>query len=209
MKVGGTTLARWLSWLESCPIHQKVVGSIPTQGTYLGCRFDPPLGLMFLSLTSSLSLKKKPLRWGLKTNWEKQKITVVWKLRQMKIKLTSEISKKSAHLRFHITSFRDLVHQPPWGGTAGAVSAQRPNQDRTRAASILFSGAPRRQIFVPVSLFVFRRRWSSGFWISGFPASYVTRLHCCFHSHVFYATKSIFLPVDLSWQDKCTCLERW
>ena len=27
-------LARWLNWLERHPMHQKVVGSIPSQGTY-------------------------------------------------------------------------------------------------------------------------------------------------------------------------------
>ena len=27
--------------LEHCPLHQKVVGLIASQGTYLGCRFDP------------------------------------------------------------------------------------------------------------------------------------------------------------------------
>ena len=32
-------LARWLSWLEHPSIHQKVVASIPSQGTYLGFRF--------------------------------------------------------------------------------------------------------------------------------------------------------------------------
>lgn len=31
-------LPEWLSWLEYCPLHQKVVGSISGQGTYLGCR---------------------------------------------------------------------------------------------------------------------------------------------------------------------------
>ena len=36
-------MARWISWLECPPVHQKVAGSIPCQGTYryLGCRFDP------------------------------------------------------------------------------------------------------------------------------------------------------------------------
>ena len=29
-------MAGWLSWLEHHPIHQKVAGSIPGQGTYLG-----------------------------------------------------------------------------------------------------------------------------------------------------------------------------
>ena len=28
--------------LERCPVHQKVSGSIPDQGTYLGCGFNPP-----------------------------------------------------------------------------------------------------------------------------------------------------------------------
>ena len=35
-KVTVTTLARWLSWSACCPVYQKVVGSIPGQGTYLG-----------------------------------------------------------------------------------------------------------------------------------------------------------------------------
>ena len=37
-------LAGWLSWLEHCPIHQKVKGSFPSQGTYLCCGFNPQLG---------------------------------------------------------------------------------------------------------------------------------------------------------------------
>ena len=36
--------AQWLSWLECHPMHQKIVGSISGQGTYLGCGFDPWLG---------------------------------------------------------------------------------------------------------------------------------------------------------------------
>ena len=31
----------WLSWLEHHPIDQNVAGSIPGQGTCLGCRFSP------------------------------------------------------------------------------------------------------------------------------------------------------------------------
>ena len=31
----------WLSWMECSPINQKVVSSIPTQGTSLGCGFCP------------------------------------------------------------------------------------------------------------------------------------------------------------------------
>ena len=54
----------WLSWLEHCPIHQKVGGSIPSQGTYLGCVGSVSgqgayvrQALMFLSHTDvSLSL---------------------------------------------------------------------------------------------------------------------------------------------------------
>ena len=30
--------------LEYRPVNQKVLGSIPHQGTYLGCRFGPLLG---------------------------------------------------------------------------------------------------------------------------------------------------------------------
>lgn len=37
-------LAGWLGWLEHCPVHQRVVGSIPIEGTYVGGRFDPWLG---------------------------------------------------------------------------------------------------------------------------------------------------------------------
>ena len=33
-------LAGWLSWLERRPVHQRIAGSIPRQGTYLGCGFD-------------------------------------------------------------------------------------------------------------------------------------------------------------------------
>ena len=59
----------WLSWLEHHPVDQKVTGLIPSQGTYLGCRFDPQSGptqegnqSMFLShvaiyLSPFLSLK--------------------------------------------------------------------------------------------------------------------------------------------------------
>lgn len=34
-------LAQWLSLLEPCPVHQKVVCSISSQGTNLGCRYSP------------------------------------------------------------------------------------------------------------------------------------------------------------------------
>ena len=34
----------WLSWLECCLYTERSWGSIPSQGTYLGCGFDPWLG---------------------------------------------------------------------------------------------------------------------------------------------------------------------
>ena len=33
-----------VSWLEHRPIHQKAVGLIPGQSTYLGCGFNPQSG---------------------------------------------------------------------------------------------------------------------------------------------------------------------
>ena len=53
----------WLHWLEDHLIHQNVGGSIPGQGTYLGCRFYPWSGVcmegnqpILLSLSPFLSL---------------------------------------------------------------------------------------------------------------------------------------------------------
>lgn len=37
-------LARWLSWLERRPVHQRGSGSTLRQGTILGCWLDPRLG---------------------------------------------------------------------------------------------------------------------------------------------------------------------
>ena len=37
-------LAGWSRWLAHPPVHQKVVGSIPTQGSYLDFKFGPYLG---------------------------------------------------------------------------------------------------------------------------------------------------------------------
>ena len=45
-------LVRWLSWLEHYPIHQKDAGSIPSQGTYLACKFNPWLGAYERQLTN-------------------------------------------------------------------------------------------------------------------------------------------------------------
>ena len=65
--VNNVSLARWLCWLEHCPLLQKVADSIPGQDRYLGCRFYPwseciwqatdqcfSLISMFLSLSLSL-----------------------------------------------------------------------------------------------------------------------------------------------------------
>ena len=38
---GCHALAGLLSWLDYCPKHQKVAGSISDQGTHLGCGFGP------------------------------------------------------------------------------------------------------------------------------------------------------------------------
>ena len=52
------TLAGVTQWIECQPANQRVTSSIPTQGTYLGCRTDGQQGhmrgnhtLMFLSLS--------------------------------------------------------------------------------------------------------------------------------------------------------------
>ena len=58
----------WLSWWESQPVHGKVEGSTPNQGTNLSCGFCPPSGCLkeaidifhidlSLSLSPFLSLK--------------------------------------------------------------------------------------------------------------------------------------------------------
>ena len=64
-------LARWLSWLKHCPVHRKVVGSvpgqahtqvaglIPAQGVYRRQLID--VSLSHLSLSLSLSHPTLPL----------------------------------------------------------------------------------------------------------------------------------------------------
>ena len=77
----------WVAQLVgACPIHWKVASSIPSQGTYLGCRFNPWSGCIeeatdrcflspqcfFLSLILPLSLSQinKPiLGWGRKARF--------------------------------------------------------------------------------------------------------------------------------------------
>ena len=74
IKPDGTILAGWLSWLESHPVQPKVVSFFPSQGTYLGCRFDAWSGLiqeatnwcfsLSVSLPSFLSKSNKHIfRW--------------------------------------------------------------------------------------------------------------------------------------------------
>ena len=46
MKFTVYTLAGRVSWLEHCPVDQRVAGLIPSQDTYLGCRLYPSLGHM-------------------------------------------------------------------------------------------------------------------------------------------------------------------
>ena len=48
--------ARWLSWLECHPVHQRVAGLIPGQGTCLGCRLHPWLGCMWEATNRCFSL---------------------------------------------------------------------------------------------------------------------------------------------------------
>ena len=58
-------LAGKLHWLKHHLAHQKDVGSISDQGTYLGCEFDPRLGCVQEATdqhfsTTSLSLSLPP-----------------------------------------------------------------------------------------------------------------------------------------------------
>ena len=51
----------WLSWLHCCPINWKVTGSIPSQGTCLGCGFTLVNWSMFFShIYVSLHLSVSP-----------------------------------------------------------------------------------------------------------------------------------------------------
>ena len=51
--------------MEHRPAHQKVVGSIPHHGTYLGCRFDPQLGHIREAIDQYFSLSKKLISMSL------------------------------------------------------------------------------------------------------------------------------------------------
>ena len=48
----------WLSWLESCPVHQNVAGLISQQGTSLGCGFCSKLGRIW-EIAFSLCLESE------------------------------------------------------------------------------------------------------------------------------------------------------
>ena len=61
IKLTKIALAGVAQWIECQPMNQRVTGSIPSQGTCLGCWPGPQLGcaggnhtLMFLSLSFSL-----------------------------------------------------------------------------------------------------------------------------------------------------------
>ena len=61
-------LARWLSWLEDRPIHQKVVGLIPSQGKF-PLFPSPSLPSPSLPLLLSIKVNKYILGSGLKKLW--------------------------------------------------------------------------------------------------------------------------------------------
>ena len=67
-KARALALAGWLSLLEHCSIYEMVAGLIPSQGTYLDCRFDPgqdacrrqPMDVSFSQWCFSLSFSVSP-----------------------------------------------------------------------------------------------------------------------------------------------------
>ena len=63
-RVDSQTWPVWLSWLEHCPVNQKVVGSIPSQSTCLGCRFSSQSGHV-QEATNPFSLTSKFLSLSL------------------------------------------------------------------------------------------------------------------------------------------------
>ena len=52
---------RWISWLEHCPIHQKIAGSIPSHGTYRRQSINVSLTLMLLSPWVRIKTKMVPV----------------------------------------------------------------------------------------------------------------------------------------------------
>ena len=41
VRIAGAALAGVAQWIECQPAHQRITGSIPSQGMYLGCRPGP------------------------------------------------------------------------------------------------------------------------------------------------------------------------
>ncbi|KAF6119889.1 hypothetical protein HJG60_010272 [Phyllostomus discolor] len=69
-----SALTRWLNCLQCYPMHQKVVGSIPSQGTCLGCWFDllsPVRVCMGGNHSMFLSLMQTPAH-GIHVLWMRQ-----------------------------------------------------------------------------------------------------------------------------------------
>ena len=61
LKGGAMVLTRWLRWLECRLVHQKVAGSISSQGTNLGCGFGPKLGGAYRKQPTDVSLSHQCL----------------------------------------------------------------------------------------------------------------------------------------------------
>ena len=78
----------WLSWLEHHLVHQKVMDSIPSQGTYPGWGFNPwsmctGEGIQLLSL--SLSLKTIQTHPQAATKGKKKCMSINWNLHKLLI----------------------------------------------------------------------------------------------------------------------------
>ena len=95
----------WVGGLECRPLHQKVGGLIPSQGTQLGCRFDPRSGCIWeatngyfsssLSLSFPLSLKSRDE--FLKTFLKNAIIAVLVKTTKPYAKITTTPPPKMSH----------------------------------------------------------------------------------------------------------------
>ena len=110
-------LAKCLHWSQHHPVHQRVAGSIPGQGTCLGCSFNPLSAciggnqLMSLSLALSLSKQSKhTLRWGLKKIFLIKKI---WPSNSTFYLMTQYLPKE----RFGSTCLHFILNSPNLGKT--------------------------------------------------------------------------------------------
>ena len=132
-----SALARLFSWLEHHPMHQKSVGSIPGQVTYLSGRFDPwsrhiwevinqcfsPTS-MSLSLSLSLSLSPSPfLPPSLSQinkhiiGWRFKKLTPLLCLLDVHFMLETQLpchkeAQASCGEAYHGKDLSSLVHSP-------------------------------------------------------------------------------------------------